>query len=216
MAKLRIGNLLSQVRSKITNRIKESVLRPPAQKIVFAEFQNYKQAMIADFNNLPVVNALDYGPGYGDNDFANLLGANTGDLFSFLGFPRKAKPTNKIRNLLRRTIIEKVESPGLTLKWRVVMPSRAQIEEATKNDLPWVSGKSWVFWLEQGVPGLGNYLNLDNVGMPPSRSHYGIQSKFKVRAASKATADKWMTGFLEKWFKKFEELDSRVFVATRS
>lgn len=211
MAKFKIGNLLSQLGRQITKGIKERIIRPATVKAVNAKFQEYKQAMLADFNSLPIIDALEYGPGYGSNDFAGVLsGAEWGDLFSFLGFPRKFKPANKIRNILKRVTLNRADSSGLTIAWEFKnFPTIQVIEEETKNDLPWVSGKSWVTWLEKGVPGLGRYINVDN-DTERSRSHFGLQVKNNVRAAKTVKAGPWMTDFLDKWRREFEKIDERV------
>src|SRR6478736_9265107 len=208
MAIRKIGNLLSQIKNQITRAVKEKILRPFTANAAKKIIQEKKQQMLADFNNLPVVEALDYGPGYGNNDFAGILNGY-GDLFSFLGFPRNKKPTNKIRTLIKAIKLAPASSPDLSIIWEAQeFPTIGKIEEATKNELPWIKGKSWVTYLEQGVPGLGSYLNKDNLGMPPSYSHYGIQSQYSVRKAGVVKADKWMTGFLEKWRKEFETADT--------
>lgn len=212
MPKTKIGNFIKQLASQITTAIKDQTVRRVKEPSLRKKFTELKAQMLSDFNNLPIIDALDYGPGYGNTDIANLLGGY-GDLFSFLGFPRNRKPANKIRALIRSMKLEKLDSPGLSVKWRIVdFPTMDAVEEVTKDDLPWIKGKSWVKFLEQGVPGLGEYLNKNNLENPPSRSNFGIQSKHSVRPSRIVRAPKWMSGFLQTYFKKFEALSKDITV----
>lgn len=212
MPKTKIGNFLQQLAKQITNGIKDRTIRKAKEPSLTKQFNELKAQMLADFNNLPIIDALDYGPGYGNTDVANLLGGY-GDLFSFLGFPRNRKPANKIRALIKRMKLERVDSFGFRVAWRVVgFPTMDEVEEVTKDDLPWIKGKSWVTFLEQGVPGLGQYLNKNNLDNPPSRSNFGIQSKYTVRPSRIVRAPKWMSSFLQDYFRRFESLSKDLTV----
>lgn len=212
MGKSRIGNLISQLKSQIDlPLVKKTVgefLERPTQKV----FQMRKNEMLAEFRNLPVIEALEYGPGFGSNDFAGILGGK-GDLFSFLGFRRKVKPTNALYAVIKKMKITRSLNVfgGKFLKWQVVdFPSVEAFEKATADQLEWADGYSWVTGLERGVPGLGRYVNapFDSMGIGQSRSHYGLQKQEGSNSASQPI--NWIRPFLDEWFQKFEEIGFQI------
>lgn len=206
MAKFKLGNLKQQLTQKLKDsRVVKTIvafLNRPTQKV----FAQLKADMIGEFRQLPVIDALEYGPGFGKNDFADILGGN-GDLFSFLGFKRRQKPVNALIALLRKMKIRRT----IYLTWVVdSFPSIDDIEEATKDQLEWANGYSWATGLEDGVPGLGRYVNAPfaAMGVGESRSHYGLQ---KESGPSKSTRPiKWITPFLKEWFAKFEAAGFKI------
>ena len=74
MAKFSKGNLDEQCKKLLkNNRVIQTIvsyLNPPTKKV----FARLKAEMISEFRQLPVVEAIEYGPGFGDNDFAGILG----------------------------------------------------------------------------------------------------------------------------------------------
>lgn len=206
MAKFSFGNIKEQLQSALKKstvvQTLVSYLNPPTKKV----FARLKAEMISEFRQLPVVEALEYGPGYGDNDFAGILGGK-GDLFSFLGFKRRQKPINALIALLRKMNIRRT----IYLTWAVEnFPSIESVEEVTKDQLEWASGYSWATGLEDGIPGLGRYINapFGSLGVAESRSHYGLQ---KEHGSNKTTQPiKWITPFLKEWFQKFEAAGFKI------
>lgn len=206
MAKFSFGNIKEQLQSALKKsavvQTLVSYLNPPTKKV----FARLKAEMISEFRQLPVVEALEYGPGYGDNDFAGILGGK-GDLFSFLGFKRRQKPINALIALLRKMNIRRT----VYLTWAVEnFPSIESVEEVTKGQLEWASGYSWATGLEDGIPGLGKYINapFGYLGVAESRSHYGLQ---KESGSNKTTRPiKWITPFLKEWFAKFEAAGFKI------
>jgi hypothetical protein len=201
MAKFSLGNLKDQLNKlKKNSRVVQTIsnfLSPPTKK----EFLRLKAEMLVEFRKLKVVEAIEYGPGFGDgNDFADVLGGK-GDLFSFLGFKRRQKPINAIIAVIKKMNLQRTAF----LTWTVRdYPTIEAIEEATKDQLEWADGYSWVTGLEDGVPGLGRYINAPfaQMGVDQSRSHFGLQGE---RGPSTATRPiKWITPFLKEWFDKFE------------
>ena len=206
MAKFKLGNLKQQLTQKLKDsRVVKTIisyLNRPTQKV----FAQLKADMIGEFRQLPVIDALEYGPGFGKNDFADILGGN-GDLFSFLGFKHRQKPVNALIALLRKMKIRRT----VYLTWVVDdFPTMEKIEEATKDQLEWANGYSWATGLEDGVPGLGQYVNAPfaSLGIDQSRSHFGLQ---RENGPSKSTRPiKWITPFLKEWFVKFEAAGFKI------
>ncbi len=206
MAKFKFGNIKEQLQNALKkNAVVQSIvsyLNPPTRKV----FEQLKREMISEFRQLPVVEAIEYGPGFGKNDFAGVLGGN-GDLFSFLGFKRRQKPINALIALLRKMNIRRT----VYLTWTVEnFPSIENVEEVTKDQLEWASGYSWATGLEDGIPGLGKYVNAPfaAMGVTQSLSHYGLQ---KENGPNKTTQPiKWITPFLKEWFAKFEAAGFKI------
>lgn len=206
MAKFSLGNIKEQLNKlKKNNRVVQTIvsyLNPPTKKV----FAQLKAEMISEFRQLKVVEAIEYGPGFGDNDFAGILGGK-GDLFSFLGFKRRQKPINALIALLRKMNIRRT----VYLTWTVEnFPSIENVEEVTKDQLEWASGYSWATGLEDGIPGLGKYVNAPfaSMGIEESRSHFGLQ---KEHGSNRATQPiKWITPFLKEWFQKFEAAGFKI------
>lgn len=206
MAKFSFGNIKDQLQKALKkSTVVQSIvsyLNPPTKKV----FAQLKAEMISEFRQLPVVEAIEYGPGFGSNDFAGILGGK-GDLFSFLGFKRRQKPINALIALLRKMNIRRT----VYLSWVVEdFPTIDKIEEATKDQLEWADGYSWATGLEDGIPGLGKYVNAPfaSMGIGESRSHYGLQ---KEQGSNRATQPiKWITPFINQWFEKFEAAGFRI------
>lgn len=206
----RIGNALAQVSEalKTTSVYKrvENFISAPTRRT----FERLKNEMISEFRQLPVIEALEYGPGFGSNDFAGILGGK-GDLFSFLGFRRNVKPTNALYAVLKQMQLERI--PGLRSRsqigWTVKnFPSVKDFEDVTRDQLEWADGFSWVTGLEKGVPGLGNYINYPFGPEKNSRSHFGLQKERGFNSTSRPI--QWITPFLNSWFKRFEEAGFEV------
>jgi hypothetical protein len=206
MAKFSIGNLNEQLKKQLKNTqvVKKIItyLNPPTQKV----FSRLKSEMISEFRQLKVVEAIEYGPGFGDNDFAGVLG-RSGDLFSFLGFKRRQKPINALITLFKKMKIRRTAY----LTWVVDdFPTIDRIEEVTKDQLEWASGYSWATGLEDGIPGLGRYINAPFASMDVSESlsHYGLQKKKGSNLSTQPI--KWITPFIRDWFIKFEAAGFKI------
>lgn len=206
MAKFSLGNIKDQLQKALKqSSVVQTIvgyLNPPTKKV----FAQMKAEMINEFRQLPVVEAIEYGPGFGSNDFAGILGGS-GDLFSFLGFKRRQKPINAIITLFRKmTIRHKV-----LFTWAIDdFPTIEKIEEVTKDQLEWADGYSWVTGLEDGIPGLGRYVNAPfaSMGVTESRSHFGLQKEHGSSASTRPI--KWITPFINEWFAKFEAAGFRI------
>lgn len=80
-----------------------------------------------------------------------------------------------------KVVFQDRDKSNLTYSYLIKAPN----EEAIYNDtpLPWLSkgGPSWVQRIEQGIPGVGQFLN-KSLGDPPSRSSGGIQVQATLRS----------------------------------
>jgi hypothetical protein len=136
---------------------------------------NAQEKLIEDFEDHKVTKELAAGP-KAENS-SGLLGGY-GNLFSFLGFYNSDKPLEPIRKILKRKIDVTAVRRGDQGKFVIYLtvPSKEEILAAT--EFKWLTGRSWVDGVEQGVSGFGRYM-YDPEGFKGDnlRSKTGIQYK---------------------------------------
>ncbi|MEY4342270.1 MAG: hypothetical protein RL736_60 [Pseudomonadota bacterium] len=141
-----------------------------AMQIVKENFEKEKQQLIQEFSTHPITQELEAGEN-SDNSSGTLGGY--GNLFSFIGFRIGDYPTEKVKELLRKISVQKrVGRQNNGFVFRINVPSKDELISATK--MPWESGRSWLFGIEQGISGLGAYLYGK---FEESRSGTGIQTR---------------------------------------
>lgn len=145
------------------------------KQIVIKEFELIKNNFIKNFNNHKVTREIEAGP-----DSKNISGTlgGYGNLFSYIGFSKGEKPIEPIRALLKGIQINSININKLgQSKTFISYPNSEDIFAITP--LPWADSRSWAEGIERGLPGLGYFLNKDNMG----RSGAGIQVKNKIKQA---------------------------------
>lgn len=128
------------------------------------------------------------------------------NLFSFIGFDAGTKPTDEVREFLHvrpdgdgpQLKYQGLNRTDMTFRFQVSAPNWAAIERATP--LPWTEGGgiSWARRIEQGIPGLGQFLNAIRPSPDPSRSGGGIQVEGQLRGGTYRA-----TQYLSDLFKRF-------------
>lgn len=158
-------------KKEILNVIYSSnAVKNAAIKIVNERIEEEKQNLIQEFSAHPVTQELEAG-----ENASNLSGTlgGYGNLFSFIGFRIGENPTEKVKELLNKISVQKkVQRQNNRFIFRVNVPSKDDLITATK--MPWESGRSWLFGIEQGISGLGAYLYGK---FEESRSNTGIQTR---------------------------------------
>lgn len=117
------------------------------------------------------------------------------NLYSFIGFESsEPNPIIKLREMLDpKTALGKRYGPKMEYirgsrtnegeyHFLIQGPDKAGIYSET--GLPWAPGISWVYRIEQGLPGVGHFLNRETSTPEPSRSGGGVQVTPKVRGGS--------------------------------
>ena len=173
-------NLLNTIIS--SRALKESTERE-AKKIVKTAVKD----MLEEFDNDPVteeIKSSESNPD-ADNNITGTLGGY-GNLFSFIGFEAGDNPTDKVREVLKTARMlqksaSRVSKSGRTIVYHypVSIPNRDAIEKA--SPIPWERGRSWIFGIEEGISGLGQYLRGVFNTPKPSRSGGGVQVKKTLR-----------------------------------
>lgn len=184
----------------IRNSIQKNSLKKvflELKKQIEKEFSTIKKNLLIEFDNHPITKEIEMGPSA--NNISGTL--RKGNLFSFLGFKSSQKPINTIRQALNETTI-RFEQPkkgkNISISFYVDYPTIEYIYSITP--LPWASGRSWVWSIERGVSGIGQYLYLQDENLNSSRSGPAIQNKNqKVSARFKNSS------YLTKMIRSFEK-----------
>ena len=140
-------------------------------------FEREKKMMLSAFDNHPITREI-RGGANGSNLSGTMQGGN---LFGFIGFPAGSDPISPLREVLEKTNIRpKMDRQRTAEKiYEVELPEENVLRAATP--MPWASGRSWLLGIENGMSGLGRYLDTES---PYSRSGGGIQSKHIVKGGS--------------------------------
>lgn len=174
------------------------LVQSQARNIVRRAFEKIKTKMIAEFRTHPVTREIDGG--INARNISGTLG-NITNLFSFIGFESGDDPIAPIEDLLLRTDIRFVKINKQAIEFEVTLPEAQEIFKATP--LPWASGRSWAKGIESGLSGLGYYVKKSSSS---SRSGLGIQTSQKVRKGVKFNNTKYISAFLKKYQKEFENI----------
>lgn len=141
----------------------------------------YKKEMINEFINHPVTQEIQAGPSAQNS--SGLLNGK-GNLFSFIGFEKTQDPIQPVINVLdKKTKLTGrvyIAPGGAALDFEVTIPTEQEIAEASK--MPFESGRSWVWGIQRGISGFGQYLRHKMLKF--SRSGTGVQVKNTLRGDS--------------------------------
>lgn len=142
----------------------------------------------ADYAAHPVTQEI--RAGIDSSNISNTLDARFRDsdspanLFSFIGFEAGSDPTAPVAERLDpanedgpKLVYQGKDKDSLSFRYLIKAPNETAIEAATS--LPWAQGISWVRRIEQGISGVGFFLNARN--RKGSRSGGGIQVASQLR-----------------------------------
>jgi hypothetical protein len=167
---LELGKIFEQKMdsdSRIANMVDDHIKRA---------FEKNKNLLISEFNNHKITVELKNGPGA--SNISNTLGGY-GNLFSFLGFFQSRNPIEELENLLSTMSIRKTTRKGKTFYYRINLPTKSQISDATKMN--WGSGSSWAYAVENGdFNGDANLSHYIYKTWIKGRSKMGLQAKGNI------------------------------------
>lgn len=161
--------------------IKSKKFNAFAQNAALAKLNKHKKIMINEFINHPVTKEIQAGPSAQNS--SGLLGGK-GNLFSFIGFEASQDPISPVTHVLdgktRLTGKISLANGGTALNFEVELPTDNEIAEVSK--MPFESGRSWVWGIQRGISGFGQYLRHKILSF--SRSGTGAQVKNTLRGGS--------------------------------
>ena len=183
--------LVKAARAQLT----EEVFNPAVEQLK-EEFENHKvteeiRGGIGSSNISDTLNA-DFREDYEKGD-------SPPNLTGFIGFDEGSDPLEPIVKRLDPThpdgpklVYKSKDSDSLTFRFEVRAPSEQAIYKATP--LPWAPGLSWAQRIEQGIPGIGYFLN--TILRKGSHSGGGIQIENKLRKGT-FRAKSYLTGLFK-------------------
>jgi hypothetical protein len=142
-------------------------------------FESSKNKLINEFKSHPVTTEI--AGGTTARNTSGTLGGY-GNLFTFIGFVFGSSPTQIVEKMLRNQInlgkVKKARSQrkNVTVSVELEIPSKEAFAIATP--LPFESGRSWLYGIETGISGFGNYMYKK---WKTSRSGRGIETNRKIR-----------------------------------
>lgn len=147
-------------KKQLSELIKNSrPIQKRVEKITRKEFEVAKSVLIEDFENHPITKEIASGPDI-DNNPSGTLGGRSGNLFAFIGFERGSNPIDIVTQILKQgiTFERKSVSRGESFLYYnyIIRIPKSALEQATP--LPWERGRSWLFSIERGISGLGQYI----------------------------------------------------------
>lgn len=189
---------INQRNLMVEMRAADPVLKKVAEQVMReAFFDPAVEAMQEEFASHKVTNEIAGGLGAPnitgtlEGDFREEEGDVTASLWGFIGFDaKKQTPEQVLEPIFKRLDPNHRDGPKLVYAgrendkivyhWEVRAPNETAIWDATP--LPWLEegGPSWVKRIEQGIPGVGHFLNVAN--RPSSRSGGGIQIEGTLRS----------------------------------
>lgn len=182
-------------------------LTPLALNNAKREFDAAKADLIREFLEHDVTQEIKGGNTA--NNISHTL--DRGNLFSFIGFEEGTEDeviANVVEELEEKTYLEEglvgkpvVNNNVIEYRFRAYTPNKGDLEEVSK--MPWDEGQSWLYGIEEGISGFGQYIF--HKFFSKGRSHTGLQKEgieqsgdFKPTSYITALIDKFrarMKGF---------------------
>ena len=184
------------------NKQSGKLLRNDFERIARMKFEQIKREMIKEFLNHPVTKEIKEGPQA--QNTSNTLGGY-GNLFSYIGFYEGEDPVEPVLGEFEKSTIVFSRLVDGGAVWNIYIPAKEDIWEVTP--MPWAEGRSWAKGIETGISGLGEYFYTLRGGLQNSRSETAVQVKSKLRGKSRFKNVKYITEILNKYEKKFSQLD---------
>jgi hypothetical protein len=178
---------------------KFKVVKDSALELAESKVDSAKKSFLDSFEENEITKEIE-----GGEDASNSSGtlAGYGNLFSFIGFNSGDRPTEVVKNLIKKIRLikksyKKVISDGTIISFSVFVPSVSDFEKSTP--IPWATGRSWLLGIERGISGLGYFLSQSGLG----RSGAGAQSENKIRSGS-FTPTKYFSSMYNNFIKRIK------------
>lgn len=176
-----------------------SEIKSAALEIAESKLQDEVKEFLNEFESHKVTKEIEDGES-AQNISGTLSGY--GNLFSFIGFSNGSKPTEVVKDLIKKI---RIAGSGRTqmgkaygeVVFRVLVPSIDEFEN--KTPMPWAKGRSWLFGIERGISGFGYFISRALSG----RSEGGVQADNAIRSGSFRNTSyfsKMYNGFIKRLF----------------
>lgn len=157
---------------------KLSEIKSAALEIAESKLQDERREFLNEFESHPVTREIEEGEAA--QNISGTLGGY-GNLFSFIGFANGSKPTEAVKDLVKKIRIagsgkaQKGKKYGEII-FRVLIPPIGEFEN--KTPMPWAKGRSWLTGIERGISGFGYFISR----MMSGRSGGGTQADNAIRS----------------------------------
>lgn len=167
--------------------------------IIIKEFLDIKEEMLDEFNRHDVTKEIEEG--VDATNMSKTLGY--GNLFTFIGFDSSSKPIPPIREILNSARIGyiKISRDG-TSDTSIYYPTADEIFLVTPS--PWAEGRSWAKGIEEGMSGLGRYIQTEG-----GRSGGGLQVDNQIRGGGFRNTP-YISSIIRNFEKKIKRLNKIV------
>lgn len=198
---------------KEISSVEPTLVKVAKEVLVETVFNPAVAAMKYQFEEHPVTQELKGGIG-SQNISKTIIGdfredSDKGDsppnLFSFIGFDSDSNPTESIEKHLDpsdsagpKITYKGKNSDNTSFNFLISAPNTEVIYRETP--LPWAPGISWAQRIEQGLPGVGQFLN--TILKRGSHSGGGIQVQNKLRTGT-YRATSYLTAIFNNFLKSF-------------
>ena len=192
-----------RVNKKLVSVAKSPKYIPFYRNAVSARFVVAKNDMIKDFSEHEITKELLQDP-----SVAGSALVSKGNLVSFLGLEDGSLEVGKIRASLEvNTQLGEVSKTKIResqqkiyFDFPVYYPSKEELDDLTPS--PW-SSRSIIELIENGV-GNAMYFVFRSLGLPGSRSGFGLQRESPTKRGGNFIPKKWITEILNNFKKKFK------------
>ena len=183
----------ASIRKKVIN---SAAFKKAADWHAKRRFNKEKRKLLEEFSSHPVTQEIEEGTGA--KNLSGTLG-DYGNLFTFIGFPQGANPTDLVKSFLISAIKMKRRVPSKgssTVNYDITVPSLNEFKVAK---MPWEGGSNWVQSVETGISGFNYFMSkASNV----SRSGEGIQIDNRLRSIGKSANIKYMSKIINDFKKR--------------
>lgn len=157
-----------------------------------------QERMLEVFDSHPANLELKSGA-IGRSDFIQ----GRGDLFSFIGFPVGVNPVGELRKVFEKRIKVKIKKyfKNGDIQFEVYYPNPAAIIAASQ--MPWATGLSWAEGMEEGIPGISQYLAVSGFG----RSQGGVQLHGETEMAKSFISSPYLGLFFATFSNSLKSID---------
>ena len=167
--------------------------------------------LLKQFDDHVVTQELKAGPEKASSD---VIPEGYGNLYAFLGFNKGTDVVGPVRTILDKQtkllpgVVSRKRRHGyiVTYNFHAEIPTLEHFDAIPELRPPNWGQKSWVKYIEEGVPNFAYFIfRLTGLG-PNSRSGTGLERKFKLRETDNIQPIKYITELVEEFLDHFRRV----------
>lgn len=189
------------IRKKLVSAATAKKQIPFYRNAAITRFNNAKEGILAEYDSHPVTQELLQDPSEPGSELVN-----KGNLISFIGLEDGSLEVSKIREYIRSNI-KMGQNPTISydknrinLNFPITLPSKTELDEIT-SDVEWTS-RSLISLIEKGIGNAAHYI-FRSLGLPGSRSGFGLQIRSETKSGGTFRPKLWITEIFNSFRDKF-------------